>query len=81
MFILINVAMLIFATFWYKKDKEYEPVIVILGQVLGLLGLFFEDTVSKIFTKDIYNSELNIKKQLGDSIHTENVQDSKIDIS
>ena len=79
--VIINLLMLILAILWYKEKAEYEPLIVILGQVMLLLGFAFERQASVIFTKDINRSQIKIKKQNGDRIHNENVNDSKINIS
>lgn len=78
--VLINLGMLYLAYEWYLKTNENEPKIVILGQILAILGLLFEQKVTKVFTKDIYNSEVKIERKSTDSIHTENVKDSTIDI-
>lgn len=73
--------MLALAIFWYSDQKEYEPLIVIFGQLLALLPLLFEKKVANIFTKDVDTSKIRIKKHDGDSIHTEAVKNSDIDIS
>jgi hypothetical protein len=76
--IIINILMLVIAIFWYLENEEKEPLIVCLGQFVILIGLFFEKQAAKIFTKNIHNSEVKIKKQNGDSIHTEGIKNSKI---
>ena len=78
--VLINLGMLYLAYEWYLKTNEYEPKIVILGQILAVLGLLFEQKVTEVFTKNIDNSEVKIERKSTDSIHTENVKDSTIDI-
>jgi len=78
--VLINLGMLYLAYEWYLKTNENEPKIVILGQILAVLGLLFEQKVAKVFTKNIDNSEVKIERKSTDSIHTENVKDSTIDI-
>lgn len=78
--LLINLGMLYLAYEWYLKTNENEPKIVILGQILAVLGLLFEQKVAKVFTKNIDNSEVKIERKSTDSIHTENVKDSTIDI-
>lgn len=78
--VLINLVMLYIAYDWYCKTKENEPIIVILGQILAILGLLFEQKATKIFTKDIDNSDVKIKRKSTDQVHTENVKDSTIDI-
>jgi len=78
--IFINIVMLVLAILWYVEGLEKEPLIVTLGQTATLLSLVFEKQATKIFTKNVDNSEVKIKKQKGDSIHTENVKDSKIKI-
>lgn len=79
--ICINSLMLIISVSWYFENEEKEPLIISLGQLATLLTLIFEKQVSKIFTKNIDNSRIKIKRQDNDSVHTENVTDSEIDIS
>lgn len=78
--VLINVVMLYLAYEWFLITKDNEPKIVIGGQILAILGLLFEQKITKIFTKDIDNSNIKIKRKSTDEIHTENVKDSTIDI-
>ena len=78
--VLINVIMLYLAYEWYLKTNDNEPKIVVWGQILAILGLLFEQKVTKVFTKDIDNSDVKIKRKSTDEIHTENVKDSTIDI-
>lgn len=78
--VLINLGMLYLAYEWSSKTNDNEPKIVFWGQILVILGLLCEQKVTKVFTKDIDNSEVKIKRQSTDKIHTENVKDSRIDI-
>jgi hypothetical protein len=78
--ICINIGMLIIAISWYFDNKEKEPLIVCGGQVAVLFGLLFEQRMSKIFTKDVYRSDVKIVRKPGDDVHTERIEDSKIDI-
>lgn len=80
--IIINGIMLIIAILWYLEKKEKEPLIVILGQLVTLILLFFEQKASKIKTKRIKNkSDLNINVASGDSIHTSDIDNSKVQIT
>lgn len=79
--ICINSLMLIISVSWYFENEEKEPLVVSLGQLATLLTLIFERQASKIITKNIDKSRVTIKRQDNDSIHTENVKDSKIDIN
>lgn len=79
--IIANIVMLIVAGYWLYKNNEPEPLIVIIGQFATILGLFFEQKVTKIFTKNVNNSAVKIRRKDTDAVHTENIIDSKIDIS
>lgn len=80
--IAINGYMLFLAYDWYTKTpEENEPKIVILGQIIAISALLFEQKISEVFTKNIMNSTIKIKRKATDKIHTENVKDSNIDIS
>ena len=78
--VFINLIMLFIAGHWFIKEKNSEPLFAIFGQVAALLLLLFEEKASKVFTKNIFKSKVKIKKEKGDNIHTENVDNSDIDI-
>lgn len=79
--VVINFGMLVLALIWYFQQREIEPLIVSLGQVLVILALLFENRFSGIFSKNISNSKINIKNRKGDNVHSENIRGSKIKIS
>lgn len=79
--IIINFVMLGIALSWYFDDKVKEPLIVSLGQLSTILILFFEKQASNIFTKEVDNSKIKVQNRNGDSVHSEKIKDSDIDIS
>jgi hypothetical protein len=78
--IILNLGVLTIAVLWFIKYKEYEPLTVIIAQVVTLLGLLFESHVSEIITKDVSKSKIKIDTEPGSKIHTMNVNDSDIDV-
>lgn len=79
--ICINLLMLGFAFLWFNKEKSYEPIIVMLGQVAALFTIFWDDKNSKIITKRVtQNSQVDIDVNKGDNINTSDVSDSNVKI-
>lgn len=79
--IFINFIILILAIYWYFENKEKEPLIVILGQITGLVVLIFERKVSQILTKKVEEeSDVNIDVQSGDIVETTDIKKSKVTI-
>lgn len=78
--VIINLVMLALPILWYSDREKYEPIFAILGQIAALLLLLFEKPLSKVFTKNIDTSKIRIEKGEGDTIHTENVKNSDIEI-
>lgn len=78
---ILNIIMLGVAGYWLYKNNEPEPLVVILGQCATILGLLFEEKVTKIFTKNVDNSTVKIKRKKTNTVHTEDIKDSDIDIS
>jgi len=76
--IIINVCMLYFAYKWYNSMHDYEPLILILGQVSTILILFFEKNITNNFIKKIDDSEISLDKNT--ISHIEDVKKSKIKI-
>lgn len=75
--IVINLLMLAFGCIWYYKEKNYEPLIVILGQIASLITLFFSDKKSDIKTKRIEpNADIEVDVLTGDDVHTSDIGDS-----
>ena len=78
--IILNLLMLSLAIYWYSEKKETEPLISIIGQIIALLVILFENNISKIRTNKINKSGVNIDTKPGSDIKTSNVTDSQIDI-
>jgi len=78
--VIVNFLMLILAIFWFFENNEYEPAIVIFGQLLVLLGLIFEKPATSILTKKIDNSLVNVEVVSGGKVKAEEVKDSEINI-
>ncbi len=80
--VVINLIMLVFACIWYYKEKSYEPLIVILGQIASLITLFFSDKKSKIKTKKLkQNADVDVDVLTGDQVHTSDIgKDAKVKI-
>jgi hypothetical protein len=56
--IVLNVLVLIVAINWYFRDKEFEPLIAVIGQFIALLVLFFEDKLSKVINIKNVNTDI-----------------------
>ena len=78
--IILNVIIVIIAAYWLNKNQEPEPLIVLIGQIIVIIGLVFEKKASKIFTKNVDNSKVKIKRKKTDEVYTEDIKDSTIDI-
>ncbi|WP_237275813.1 hypothetical protein [Tenacibaculum ovolyticum] len=78
--IFLNVIMILIAGYWLNKNREPEPLFVLVGQVGVVISLLFEKKVSKIFTKSVDNSKIKIIRKQTDEVHTEDIKDSTIDI-
>ena len=81
--VTINIIMIVLAFSWYLEKKEKEPLIVILGQTIALLVLFFEKNISKYnYIKSSKNSTIKIDNL--SNVDSKNIikksTDSKIDI-
>jgi len=76
--ISINFVMLLFAYKWYKEKQDYEPLIIVLGQVATILILLFEKKITQVFIKNIHNSEIFVNNK--STSHIEDVKKSKIEI-
>jgi hypothetical protein len=42
--LLLNLVIIVIATRWWKPDNWHEPLIVIIGQVASLLGLYLDNS-------------------------------------
>ena len=80
--IFLNIIVLVIGFLWYNNPNgNYEPMAVIIVQIITLLTLLFENKISKIVTKKVNNSEINIDSNNGQDIVTKKINDSKIRIN
>lgn len=78
--ILLNIIMLILALLWYFNSHEYEPLIVVIGQMLSLLVIGYEKSFSNVSVKRVLDSEVKIKSSSDGTVKTKNIKRSKIDV-
>lgn len=69
--IVINLLILVLSILWIKKTNfDYEPITVLLGQLLSLIVLIFGDVVQNKFSvKEVAKSKVEIdthRKDTGD---------------
>jgi hypothetical protein len=79
--IILNVIVLFIGFLWYYNPVgNYEPLSIIILQIISLLALLNENKISKIITKQVENSEIDIDSNNGQDIVTKKITDSKIRI-
>ncbi|AXT63097.1 hypothetical protein D1816_23025 [Aquimarina sp. AD10] len=75
---VLNAIVLILAIVWVKNDSpEIEPIIVIVGQIIALLLLYFEKKLPFTTVKTVSKSQVDIDVSSEDEsiIHVEDIQD------
>ena len=77
---ILNGIMLILAFRWYFKEKQDEPLIVIIGQVAALFTLLVEGKLTKVRATDITRSEVGIRASQGSDVGAKRIEDSELDI-
>ena len=81
--IAINIVILALSAFWYSSEKGYEPIIVFLAQIAGLLVLFVEGKTKSTDVEGIDKSKVKIRSKVSDDteIRVKDVKnESEIDI-
>ena len=77
--IFINVIMLLVAGYWLYRDKEPEPLTVVLSQGVTLLILFFENSIIRKFEAgNLLDSEVDIENK--DEVKMKDITKSKVKI-
>jgi hypothetical protein len=78
----INLAMLVLSVLWFLRDKDFEPGLAILGQVIALLCILFEEKASNILTRGTTNfSKVKVRAGRGDVVKTYGTDNnSEVDI-
>ncbi|WP_281225165.1 hypothetical protein [Flavobacterium aquiphilum] len=77
--IIINVIMLFVAGYWLYRDKELEPLTVVLSQGATILILFFENSITKKFEAgNLLDSELEVENK--DEVKMNDITKSKVKI-
>jgi hypothetical protein len=78
--IIINVIALLISTYWFYKEHEPHPFIVILDEVATLIALIFEKQVCNILSKRVHKSDIDVNVISGDNITTKDITESSIRI-
>lgn len=79
--ILITSIMLILSFKWYYKNNEEEPLISILGQLLSLLVLLFENKInSSVIALKNKRSNINVDTSKESIVKVSKNEDSDIKI-
>ena len=77
---VLNIIVLIIAFDWYLKNKDSEPLIVVITQIIALLVLIFEEKLSKV--TNIKNDNTDIDTDISGNNNVEVLnkknKDSKI---
>lgn len=77
--IFINVVMLVVAGIWLYRDKDLEPLTVVLSQGTTILVLFFEKSITRKFEAgNLSDSELEVENQ--DKVKLKDIIKSKVKI-
>ena len=57
--VFLNGIVLIIASKWYLENKESEPLIAVITQIISLLVLFFEEKLSKVVNIKNDNTDID----------------------
>jgi len=66
---ILNIIVLVIAFKWYLTNKDAEPLIAIITQIISLLVLIFEEKLSKV--TNIKNDNTDIETDIAGSNNVE----------
>lgn len=75
--------MAVLAFWWLKKENGFEPLIVLIGQIVTILGLAIENKVRRITVQRVNKSKLGINARAGygEDIKTTDINDSDVNVN
>ncbi|MEM8938242.1 MAG: hypothetical protein AAGC64_02725 [Bacteroidota bacterium] len=59
--IALHIVVIIIALIWIWEGFNYEPLIVLIAEIIGILAITFEKRFNRLFIEDISDSKISVK--------------------
>lgn len=77
--VIINILIIGFAAVWFYDERGYEPIIVILGQAISLITIFYEGQSRGVNIQNVKNKgRVHTDAKTGDNVNVSDVDDSEV---